>query len=89
MIAIVACIVFVGGTILASYLLLPGLLHQPAPAKIESDTFAREFFGTTKPAELAKISDYSFASEDATRKGIASIPIDKAMQNVIDRYGKK
>jgi hypothetical protein len=88
-IGLLACIAFVGGTILASWLYFNVYVTNLRRSKIESDTLAREFFGTARPATLAKLNDYSFATEDAARKGVASLPIDKAMQNVVAKYGKK
>ncbi len=84
-IAFLVCFGFVGGTILASYLYFQVYLTGLRREKIESTVLAQQF-ATGRDAELAKLGDYYFASEDLARKGIVSVPVEEAKKRVLARY---
>lgn len=88
-VAFLATFGFVAGTILASYLYFNLHMTKERREKIESNVLADSFFKVTQPAEMARLKDYGFSGEAAARAGAVSIPIDQAMQNVVNRYGKK
>ena len=86
-VAFLLCFVFVAGTILASYLYFRVHMTSLRQQRIETTTFAEQF-NQSRNAELARLKDYSFASDDKARAGRASLPIEEAKKQVIARYAK-
>jgi hypothetical protein len=83
--ALLLCVAFVVGTILASYLYFQVHMTSLRRERIESTVFAQQF-ATSRDAELAKLGDYSFPTEDKARKGMACPPVEEAKKRVIARY---
>lgn len=83
--AFVLCFAFVAGTILASYLYFNVHMTALRRERVESTVFAQEF-AASRDAELAKLGDYYFPTEDRARKGLAALPVEEAKKRVIARY---
>ena len=83
--AFVICFAFVAGTILASYLYFQ--VHMTALRRkvIESNYFSEQF-AQTKNAELARLAEYSFPTEDMARKGLAMLPGEEGKKRSIAGY---
>ncbi len=90
-IAFIGSLGFVILTVVATVLYFQVHMTELRRQRIESTGFADAFFGKggTQEQALAQLAQYSFATEAEARAGKASVPIDQAMQRVVDRYAGK